>query len=127
MSLNSGKQHFPQAGLWLAQNAADSPRVFIESPRAAYYAGWRFSPRLAQNRSQLKEGLAQKKYDLVVLEVSSDEREVDSWLQNLGLHEIKRFNQAGRDCIIIAEPWVGTAQDKVSKTERIRENTGSIE
>lgn len=128
VTLNPGKQHFIQAGSWLAQNATDSPRIYMESPRAAYYAGWRFSGRkTTQDRSLLPESLATGSYDLVVLETSDNEADIAPWLESIGLREIQRFGRADRELVVIAEPTPKASQDKASKTERIREKIGAIE
>jgi hypothetical protein len=136
VSLKPGKQHFSKAGEWLAQNATDSPTVYIESARAAYYAGWRYSTRQhPQDRSLLRADLAHKKYNLVVLEISQGEAEIRLWLENLGLREIRRFNEddgnADGKAILIAVPSAdtaqGTIQDKAAKTENRREDTASTE
>ncbi len=128
VSLSPGKRHFVEAGTWLAQNATDSPRIYSGSPSAAYYAGWgTVSTRGAvEERVHLPERLAQGQYDLVVLEVSHREPDITSWLSSIGLHEIRRFSDAKRDAVVVAEP-LGKNQDSASKTERKRENTGSIE
>ena len=128
VSLHPNKQHFTQAGRWLAQNATESPRVYLESPRTAYYAGWRFSKwLLPQDRSLLPQEVAQKRYDLVVLEVSGKEAGITAWLSSIGLHEIQRFSQKTGDAIIIAKPLTEKDQDKAVKTESMREKTGSVE
>lgn len=128
VSLSPSKQHFVQAGSWLSRNATESPRVYIESPRAAYYAGWRFATRLGdQHRSLLPEAIAQKRYDLAVLEVSHGEPDVTPWLASSGLREIQRFTETNGDAVIIAEPVSGTTQDNASRTERMREKTESTE
>ena len=113
VSLNPGKQHFSRAGEWLAQNASESPAVYVESARTAYYAGWRFATRqYPQDRSLLLSDLAQKKYTLVVLEISHGENEIRLWLEKLGLHEVRRFNEYDADtdgnAILIAEPAAET-------------------
>ena len=128
VSLHPNKQHFIQAGRWLAQNATESPRVYLESPRTAYYAGWVFSKWQApRDRSLLPQEVAQKRYDLVVLEVSGKEAGITAWLSSIGLHEIQRFSQKTGDAIIIAKPLTEKDQDKAVKTESMREKTGSVE
>ena len=114
VSLNPSKQHFAQAGEWLAQNASESPAVYVESARTAYYAGWRFATRqYPEDRSLLLTDLAQKKYTLVVLEISRGENEIRLWLEKLGLREVQRFNEDDADtdghAILIAEPAVETS------------------
>lgn len=123
VSLSPAKHHFVEAGNWLARNASDSPRVYIESPRAAYYAGWRFTPRPApEDRSGLVPGLEQGKYDLVVLEVSRKDADVAALLRDLKLLTITRFAHPNGDAVIIAlpEPAAAVAQDKTSSTPTIR-------
>lgn len=128
VSTSPGKHHFVAAGQWLAANAQDSPRVYVESARSAYYAGWRFSARPAPEvRRQLTEGLRRGDYDLVVLEVSRKEAAIAPWLAASGLREIVRFTHPNRDAVVIAEPQPRQAQDSASNTSRMREKTGSIE
>lgn len=105
VSLGPAKRHFVEAGNWLARNASDSPRIYIESPRAAYYAGWRFIRRPGpEDRSGLAPGLEQGKYDLVVLEVSRKEPDIDSWLRDRKLGRIASFVHPNGDAVIIAAP-----------------------
>jgi hypothetical protein len=99
------KLHHVEAGAWLAKNAKESSRVYVESGRAAYYAGWRYAPnRASLNRDQLKEALKRGEYDLVVLEMSRKEPEITPWLESAGLIEIRRFVHPSREAVIIAEP-----------------------
>lgn len=128
ISLAPAKHHFVEAGSWLARNASDSPRVYIESPRAAYYAGWRFTRRPAsEDRSGLVAGLEQGKYDLVVLEVSRKEPDIEPWLGSLKLAKVARFVHPNGDAVIIARPVSGARQDSAPNTPSMREKTGSIE
>lgn len=132
MSFSPARNHYSDAGKWLAANATDSAQVYIESGRAAHYAGWRFAYRpKAVDRQQLPAALAKGQYRLVVLEVSRQEPEIGPWLESIGLHEIQRFSNTSKDAVVIAEPVQGNArektQDSAPKTERIREKTGSIE
>lgn len=128
VSSSPGKHHFVAAGQWLAANAQDSPRVYIESARSAYYAGWRFSGRPDPGeRSRLAEDLRQGRYDLVVLEVSRKEDDIAAWLASSGLREVVRFTHPNKDAVVVAEPQRPQAQDSASNTSRRREKTGSIE
>jgi hypothetical protein len=123
VSLAPTKKHFVEAGGWLATNASDSPRVYVESPRAAYYAGWRFTARsLPEDRSALALGVKQGKYDLVVLEVSREEANAGRLLQELKLAEVARFAHPNGDAVIVARPELAAvpAQDKVSNTPAMR-------
>jgi len=128
VSLQPGKTHFVEAGAWLAKNARDTERVYVESARAAYYAGWRFSARpIPEWRDQLEQGLLQGKYDLVVIEVSNRDPSVDAWMVSAKVRQIARFEDSKGDAVIIARPLTGDDQDKALNTLSIRENTGSRE
>ena len=119
-SLSPGKTQFVQAGAWLAKNASESPRVYIESGRAAYFAGWKHvggSP--LTDHSLLTEAVRQNKYDLLVLEVSRKETDIDLWLEKTGLEVVQRFGNPGKDTVIIAAP-IAPAQRSESMTERRR-------
>jgi hypothetical protein len=108
VTLAPAKLHHVEAGTWLAKNVKESPRVYVESGRAAYYAGWRYAPnRVSLNRDQLKEALRRGEYDLVVLEMSRKEPEITPWLESAGLIEVRRFVHPSREAVIIAEPKSG--------------------
>lgn len=128
ITLSPGKLQFVSAGRWLAQHTTESPRIYVESARSAYYAGWRFSGRSdPADRHALPEALKQGRYDLVVLEVSRKEADLGPWLEASGLREIVRFTHPNRDAVVIAEPTPRAHQDSASNTSRIREKTGSME
>lgn len=117
VSLGASKKQYVEAGNWLVKNAIDSPRVYVESPRAAYYAGWRFTARsLPENRSGLAPGLDEGKYDLVVLEVSRKEPAVEPLLRELNLVVVARFAHPNGDAVIIARPLAAPAQDRAANT-----------
>lgn len=103
VSFQPPKQHFVAAGKWLAANATESPRVYVESARAAYYAGWRY-PRSPSGRTQLRKGLEQGTYDLVVLEISREEIDIGPWMGCMGLASIVSFAHPKGDTVIIARP-----------------------
>jgi hypothetical protein len=128
VSSQPGKTHFVEAGTWLAKNARDTERVYVESARAAYYAGWRFSARpLPESRDQLAQGLLQGKYDLVVIEVSHREPSIGPWLESVKFKQVVRFEDTKGDAVIVARPITGEGQDKASNNPSMRENTGSME
>jgi hypothetical protein len=128
VSPKSGKTHYVEAGTWLAKNARDTERVYVESARAAYYAGWRFSARpIPEWRAQLKQGLLQGKYDLVVIEVSNRDPSIGAWLESAKLRQIARFEDSNGDAVIISRPLTGDDQGKALNTPSMRENTGSRE
>lgn len=103
VSIGSPKQHYKEAGAWLAANAVESPRIYVESARAAFYAGWRYSGT-APDRPRLEDGLARGEYDLVVLEVSRNEPDIDPWLSRFRLRRVATFVHFNGDAVIIARP-----------------------
>lgn len=126
VTLAPGKHHFVAAGEWLAQNATDSPRVYVESARSAYYAGWRFSGRPdPAARSRLAGPLKAGSYDLVVLEVSRKEEDIAGWLDEVGLREIVRFTHPNRDAVVIAAPVA--VQEGAASTPRSGAQTDPVE
>jgi len=127
VSPRPAKQHFVEAGAWLAKNASDTPRVYVESSHAAYYAGWHLRlPLSVANRAELASGLAQGKYDIVVFEVSHKKPDTQPRLEELKLSRIAGFTHPNGDAVIIARP-AGGGQDKPANTATMREKTGSIE
>lgn len=127
VSPRPAKQHYVAAGAWLAKNASDSPRVYVESSHAAYYAGWHMRQKLsAANRAELASGLAQGKYDIVVFEVSHKKPDTQPRLDELKLSRIAGFTHPNGDAVIIARP-AGGGQDTPANTAIMREKTGSIE
>lgn len=121
VSLSPGKTQYVEAGAWLAAHAGESPRVYIESGRTAYYAGWRgIKEQPAKDRSALSEAVAQGKYDLLVLEVSRKEPAIEPWLESAGLQVVQRFVNVNRDAVLIVAPVAAQARSSVSNTERMR-------
>ena len=103
VSLNPGQTHFIAAGEWLAENVSNTPRVYVNSSRVAYYAGWKTSSvGDSKDRQHLSNAIQQGKYDLVVLEVSRHETDIDSLLENNQLRVTKRFKSPRNDSVIIA-------------------------
>jgi hypothetical protein len=105
VSLGQGKTHYVDAGSWLKAQATESPRVYMEAGRAAYYAGWhtiKLAPR--GRRNELLADIRQGKYDLLVLEISRKDPPVEDWLNSAGLHVLKRFDHPNKDAVIIAAP-----------------------
>ncbi|MBW7901196.1 MAG: glycosyltransferase family 39 protein [Rhodocyclaceae bacterium] len=120
VSLSPGKTHFVDAGKWLSANATDSPRVYIESGRAAYYAGWKHRNRPPETRNTLAEALSRGEYDLLVLEVSREETGFEKWAEGAGLRIVQRFAHSGNDDVIVAEPAHPQPPNAPSSTERSR-------
>lgn len=106
IDLDDDKRYFIAAGQWLAQNAGTTPqRLYIESGRAAYYAGWP-SQRLPapDRRAEQEAAILRHEYDWVVLEVSRQAPPVEPWIEKMGLREVKRFGTGQGDAVVITRP-----------------------
>ncbi len=106
VSTSRGKQHFIDAGAWLAENVVLSDRVYNESSRSAYYAGWRYKADNARElRPQLADAVRRHEVDVAVLEVSSHEPLTPETIASMGLREVKRFTDPNGDTVIVATPF----------------------
>jgi hypothetical protein len=104
-TVQAGKERFVEAGAWLAEHAEESPRVYVESGRAAYYAGWRYSSRrLPDRRSELADGVRDGEFDLAVLDVAREDPPIRPWLDSVGLKQVAAFFGPEGDAVIIAVP-----------------------
>jgi hypothetical protein len=103
VSLRPGQRYFIQAGEWLSRNSTENSRIYVDSPRTAYYAGWRQSLVSApENRPGNAEGKPLDNYDLFVLEVSHSDTDTEPWLKRNKLRVIQRFADSRKDSVIIA-------------------------
>lgn len=105
VSLQAKKQHFASAGHWLSSQITDGPRVYLESPRTAHYAGWKFSVRTRlPDRAKLLEEIKRKNFDVVILETSHKDASIADWISLAGLQEVRRFTDDNGDAIVICVP-----------------------
>ena len=112
VSTGQAKTHYVAAGSWLAENATESTRVYVESGRAAHYAGWyKIKPTERNRREELAVEVRQGSYDLLVLEVSRKDPPLDDWLARAGLRVVQRFEHPNRDAVVIAAPIAGRAAE----------------
>lgn len=103
VSLTPRETYLIQAGKWLAENGHSSERTYVEGSRTAYYAGWTIDRTgEPEDRQHLSESIQKGRYDLVVLEVSHRDTDIDSWLENNNLRVLKRFRSARNDSVIFA-------------------------
>lgn len=125
VSFSPKKTHIVEAGRWLGANAHDASRVGVDNARIAYYAGWRVSQAVSQDRAALGAALAQKRIDMVAVEAPRKDDGVEKWLAAYRLQPVQRFANKAGDAVIVAVPV--TAQASPSTTERSRSNTASME
>lgn len=106
VSTSQGKGHFAEAGRWLAMNATETTRIYIDSPRTAFHAQWNNVELMARNdRPTIAVAAKSQRYDLFVLEKSRKDPPIDSWLEEeSGLRIIQRFGQREKDEVIVAWP-----------------------
>lgn len=105
VSTGPGKGHFVEAGKWLAANVSSPERVYIDSGRTAYHAGWH-TPQVAERnrRENILRAAADGPYDLFVLEVSRKDPPWDPPLERSGLQVVQRFELRNGDAVVIAAP-----------------------
>jgi hypothetical protein len=128
VTLKPDKRHFPAAGQWLASELTDGPRLYLESARAAHYAGWKYTSRTQPlSREQLRKRIAADSYDVIVLEVSRKEKDIDAWIAAAGLQEVRRFVDANGDAVIVCVPTGQALPATPSSTASQRSNTASTE
>ena len=103
VSFRQGQPYFIRAGEWLAINSNENSRIYVESPRTAYYAGLQQNqvsdPR---NRPGKTEGIPLGNYDFLVLEVPHSDTDIELWLTRNKLRVLQRFESSQHDSIIIA-------------------------
>jgi len=102
VSTGPAKQHFVEAGNWLAANVQDTPRVYIDSGRTLYYSGWRPMRRwYTDDREELTGLLKAGRYDFLVLEVSRKDKGFEQWLADNELQIVQRFSHPNGDAVFI--------------------------
>ncbi|MBX3676553.1 MAG: glycosyltransferase family 39 protein [Rhodocyclaceae bacterium] len=102
VSLSPRKTHIVEAGAWLAANVADHGQVCLSNARLAYYAGWRSSGIVFEN-PELEIRVTGEHCNWLAMETRK-KGDIDAWLQKNRLKEIKRFENASGDAVIIARP-----------------------
>ncbi len=125
VSLSPRKTHVIEAGRWLGAHAGDAARVGVDNARLAYYAGWRASASVSLERPALARALAEKRIDMVAVEIRQKDAEAEKWLAENRLKPLQRFANKAGDAVVIAVPE--QAQASPSMTERRRPNTASME
>ena len=110
-STGSTKTYFVDAGRWLANYTTETPRIYIDSGRTAYHAGWKNTPIAKQNkREDIERAVSSRTYDLFVLEISRKDPPCISDFQKMGLEVIRRFESGNGDAVIVARPKENFAQ-----------------
>lgn len=106
ISLGPGRVHYIQAGKWLADNWNNPDRVYVGEPRIAYYAGQSFirNNLRPKSRHALSHELALHNYDVIVLSVSREGRDLEEWLKQSQLKVTQRFTGEAGDDIVVAVP-----------------------
>lgn len=99
---SSRSDFLKEAGAWLATNASDPSRVYSESPRVLYYAGWYFiKPVQRHDRSEFLQGLKTDDYEWAVLWVTRKSEPVESWIAENNLEIARKFVGPEGDMVLI--------------------------
>jgi hypothetical protein len=125
VSLSPAKTHIVEAGRWLGAHATDPARVGVDNARIAYYAGWRTTNAIILDRTALATALAEKHANMVAVETTRKDRELEKWLAENRLHVVQRFANKAGDAVVIAVPE--STQPSPSTTGRSRANAASME
>lgn len=104
VSFSPPKTHIVEAGRWLGAHAPDAARVGVDNARIGYYAGWRASQAVGEDRAGLGAALAQKRIDMVAVEAPRKDDGLDEWLAAHRLQTVQRFTNKAGDAVIIAVP-----------------------
>jgi len=105
VSTGSGKEYFVEAGKWLAANANTPDRIYIDSGRTAYHAGWlKLKVAERNQREDIAQAASTDAYDYYALEVSRKDPPWNPDLDHIGLQIIQRFEAHNGDAVIIARP-----------------------
>lgn len=109
VSLSPSKAHYVEAGKWLAMNVAEPSKVYIDSGRTAYYAGWHNVVIAKRNdRPSIERAVKEGRDGIFVLEISRKDSPVGAWLEEAGLRVVRRFDHPDKDAVLIAVPIVKT-------------------
>lgn len=104
VSFSPKKTHIVEAGRWLGANAPDSRRVGVDNARIAYYAGWRAAQSVSLERPVLAQALAERRIDMVAIEIPRKDDTAEKWLAGQGLRPLQRFANRAGDAVVVAAP-----------------------
>ena len=105
VSTSPGKTYLVEAGHWLSGSTVEGSRVYIDSGRTAYHAGWLNTvPATRNDRKKIEQAVASGNYDIFVLEVSRKDPPAENWLHAIGLRVVRRFEHPNHDVVLIAQP-----------------------
>lgn len=99
ISFSPRKTHIVEAGRWLGANVAEGQACLTNS-RLAYYAGWRVGGIVFEG-SDLDRMIGEGRCAWVAMEAGRKETP-DAWLKQNRLQEVRRFENAAGDAVIIA-------------------------
>lgn len=107
ISTSPRKTNIVEAGRWLAANVQDPARVYVESARVTYYAGWQPPKDRVKghppSRVQIASMVAKGRYDLLVFEHKKNDAELDRWTTAHHLTVVRRFDgRAGHSVLVLA-------------------------
>jgi hypothetical protein len=106
LSLSPGKTQIKTAGAWLAANATNSSRVYVNDQRIIFYAGWGYHHEKgdAFNSAKLAEALANNEFDMLVLSVPHKDSAISNWIKANHLQVVQRFANSAGDTVVVITP-----------------------
>lgn len=107
VSFSAPKTHIPEAGRWLATQAADPARVYVENRRISYYAGWNLQGRLKDivlEPEALGVAFREGRFDFAALEAKRKDAAFDTLLAAQQLRVVREFAHKGGDRVVIVAP-----------------------
>lgn len=107
VSFSAPKTHIPEAGRWLATQATDPARVYVENRRISYYAGWNLQGRLKDivlEPEALGAAFREGRFDFAALEAKRKDAALDTWLAAQQLRVVREFAHKGGDRVVIVVP-----------------------
>lgn len=102
ISLSPKKTQYRDAGLWIAANAQSAQTIFIDDSRTGYHAGpqhyWAVTKR---GEIDVVQAIEKRQFGYYAFELSRRDTQKAGWIRSLNLDEVKRFNNAQGDAVII--------------------------
>jgi hypothetical protein len=115
VSLSPGKTQIKTAGAWLAANATNSSRVYVNDQRIIFYAGWGYEhdkKGATFDSSKLSQALANNEFDMLVLSVPHKDSAISNWIKANHLQVVQRFANSAGDAVVVIAPAMHQSIEK---------------
>jgi hypothetical protein len=115
LSLSPGKAQIKTAGAWLAANATNSSRIYVNDQRIIFYAGWGYEhdkKGATFDSAKLSQALVNNEFDLLVLSVTHKDTAISNWIKANHLQVVQRFANSAGDAVVIIAPAINQSIEK---------------